>query len=113
MNERIVILRKLLNLSQKDFAIKVGLTQSAISAIELNKCGVTASLIITICNVFSVNEEWIINGKGEVFNNSSKLTSQFLDVMENLEPIFQSYILNCANQLLDIQNKLNLSKEDD
>lgn len=61
MNERIIILRKLLNLSQKDFAEKLGLTQSAISAIELEKCGVTSSLIITCCYVFSVNEEWLIN----------------------------------------------------
>lgn len=60
MNERIIILRKLLNLSQKEFGNKIGLLQATISAIELGKSSVTSQHIITICNVFSVNEEWLM-----------------------------------------------------
>lgn len=91
---------------------KIGLTQSAISAIELEKCCVTSSLIITCCNVFSVNEEWLRNGIGEMFTYNTKRFNDFFEIYSDLNTHFQDFLLKCAKELLNTQNNLNLPKED-
>ena len=59
MNIRIRELRKALNLSQKEFADKIGLKQNAISYMERGGSAVTEQNIKLICSQFSVNENWL------------------------------------------------------
>lgn len=110
MYKRVELLRKSLNLSQKDFAEKIGVKQGLISAIELNKTPLTKQSIIAICSIFSVNELWLTTGKGEMFNIKSSLENDFFDVYKNFSPDIQSCLLNFAKELLNIQNNFN-SKE--
>jgi len=68
VNTRIVLLRKKLNLTQSQFAEKIGLKFSAISMIELGKTPVTEVNIKAICYSFSVREDWLRLGSGEMFD---------------------------------------------
>lgn len=106
MNNRILLLRKTLNLTQKDFANKIGL-KSSISDIENGKAPITERTIISICSIFNVNEKWLRFGSGNMFNVENKKYSEFFEIYNNLNPILQEYLLSCANNLLDVQNKLN------
>ena len=73
INDRVRILRKeALGMTQIDFAKKLRITHSQISAMELGKSIITEQNIMLICysNKFdekTVNEEWLRNGKGEIF----------------------------------------------
>ena len=67
MIERIKQLRKILKLSQKDFASKIGFTASALCDIEHKRSPITNRLIYSICYIFSVNENWLRYNKGEIF----------------------------------------------
>ena len=71
LNERIKELRKMLNLSQKDFAYKIGISQRSVSWGEQPDNNVPDSTLKTICLVFNVNEEWLRNGTEPMFTQPS------------------------------------------
>lgn len=74
MNKRIRELRKTLNLSQKEFADRIGLKQNTISYMEKDGSTVTEQNIKTICSQFSVNENWLRTGSGKMLLESEKTT---------------------------------------
>lgn len=78
MNTRIRELRKTLNLTQKEFAQKIGLKQNAISYMEKADSTVTEQNIRTICSQFSVNENWLRTGAGKMFLENEKSKKNFL-----------------------------------
>lgn len=68
MHERIKNVRKKNDMSQNEFAERLGVTRSVISNIELNRLAKPeqkASLIKLISKEFNVSEEWLLNGTGE------------------------------------------------
>lgn len=69
MNERLKELRKYLNISQKVFAEKLGITDSGLSNLESGKRNLTEQMVISICREFNVNRAWLTDGVGEMFTN--------------------------------------------
>lgn len=71
MNERIKKLRKELNLTQREFAAKIGMKQNSIAIIESGR-NTSDQTIMAICREFNVSEEWLRTGEGEMFIHQSK-----------------------------------------
>ena len=67
MNERIKALRKELKMSQDVFAEKLGLTKNYISLVENGNRNLSEQSIKVLCSILNVNEEWLREGKGEMF----------------------------------------------
>ncbi len=65
MNERVKIIRKKLNMSQKEFGEHIGLKPNSISDIETGKNALNDQNIKSICREFNVNEEWLRTGNGD------------------------------------------------
>lgn len=90
IGERVRLLRKELGLNQAQFAEKIGLKQAAIGLYENNQRGVADRIILLICEKYSVQEEWLRNGTGEMFLESdstivSQLSSEYgLDAFEKV-----------------------------
>lgn len=112
MNKRIHKLRKTLKLNQKEFAEKIGLKQNAISYIEKDGATVTEQNIKNICSQFSVNEEWLRNGIGQMFMENQKKQKEFFDIFSELNPILQEYLIKTAEELYAVQSKMQLSEKD-
>lgn len=75
INERIRDLRKTLNMSQTDFAKRLGTTRDVIGNIEydrLKRPDQKESLYKLICKEFNVNENWLRTGNGEMFEQLSE-----------------------------------------
>ena len=70
MIERLKGLRKLKNLTQKEFGEKIGITGATISAIEQGKRTLTERNIVFICERFNINEEWLRYGTGDMFSDN-------------------------------------------
>lgn len=89
MNERIKELRKeYLHLSQTEFGERLGVSRSVINNIERNALArpdQKLSLIKLMCNVFNVNEEWIVNGVGDMFVETPSSTMEQLRKEFNLD----------------------------
>ena len=72
MNQRIKQLRRSLNLTQQDFAERIGLKQNSIALIESGKRNISNQAVLSICREFNVNETWLRTGDGEMFNALSR-----------------------------------------
>lgn len=103
MNNRIRELRKTLNLSQHDFAARIGLKQNAISCMENATVAITKQTVKLICLEFLVNEDWLMYGKGAMFEENQENIGKFLSLYKELSPEFQDYILRITKELLHTQ----------
>lgn len=72
MNSRIKKLRKLLGLTQAEFAKKIGVTTARVSQWE-NDGNISNVSIKRIYTTFKVSAEWLIDGKGEPFVSTVNL----------------------------------------
>lgn len=106
MNERIIELRKSLNLSQTDFGKQIGISKSSVSDIEIGRISISERTIISICSKFNVNEEWLKSGNGNMFLEYDKKHDEFFSVFQNLKEPLQDFLIRTARDLLDTQNKL-------
>ena len=67
MNERLKKLRKTLDLTQQEFANKIGIARGNIGAHEVGKNAPSDAVISLICKQFNVDENWLRTGEGEMF----------------------------------------------
>lgn len=67
MINRIIKIRKDKNLSQEKFADKLNLSRNFINQVEAGKKNLSDRSISDICREFSVNEEWLRNGTGNMY----------------------------------------------
>jgi transcriptional regulator with XRE-family HTH domain len=103
--DRIRLVRKTLKLNQGEFARQIGLTQTALSMIELDKVALTDKNIKLICATFAVDEDWLRTGKGEMFGAESPYEKELLETFGKLTADTQEFILEMAKNLLKRQKK--------
>lgn len=68
MNERIKELRKTLKLTQQEFADRLSLKRNTIATYEMGKATPSDRTVNDICDKYNVNEDWLRNGIGDMFN---------------------------------------------
>lgn len=67
MNERLKKLRKTLDMTQQEFADRIGIKRNSLANYETGRNTPIDAIIVSICREFNVNEEWLREGKGEIF----------------------------------------------
>lgn len=94
MNERLRLIRKQSGLNQQGMAEKLSISQTHVSALENGVKNLTDRLIADYCREFSINEEWLRTGEGEMFEQAKtfsldekarqySLTDLELEIMRN------------------------------
>lgn len=73
MNERLKRLRRELNITQQEFADRIGIKRSTMATYESGRNEPIDAVISLICREFDVNEDWLKTGDGEMFE---ELTDQ-------------------------------------
>lgn len=89
MNERIRKLRRNLDLTQQEFADRIGSKRNTIAKYETDASTPSAAVVTLICREFNVNEDWLRTGEGEMFNEvmADDITyNHFGYIMENSTP---------------------------
>ena len=67
MKDRIRELRKNLGMTQQEFADKIGVKRNTIANYEVGRNEPIDAVLSLICREFSVNEDWLRTGNGEMF----------------------------------------------
>lgn len=67
MKDRIKKIRKDSELTQQEFAQKIGSTQNVLANYEIGRRNPSSSVINNICKTFGVNEEWLRTGEGDPY----------------------------------------------
>jgi transcriptional regulator with XRE-family HTH domain len=109
MNKRLRDLRKALKKNQAEFAAKLGMVQTSYSKIETGENALTEKNISLICLVYGVNESWLRNGKGEMFDSSAKPKDEdekrLLEMFRNLSPEMRAFVLRKIQECLRIDQE--------
>ncbi len=84
--DRLKILLDELNISQRQFAIKINLDPGYFSRIIQGKVNPPDRILLLIENVFNVSKDWLENGQGEIFSNQgiSLAKKQVLESIDSL-----------------------------
>lgn len=72
MNERLKLLRKTLKMTQIEFGERIGVAGNTVTNYENSMRNPSTAVITSICREFNVNENWLLNGEGEMFNELSQ-----------------------------------------
>ena len=124
MKDRIKKIRKALDLTQQEFADRIGVKRGGIANYEIGRNEPTDSVISLICREFNVNEDWLRTGEGEMFikltrdEEMAKLTKQLLNEEEDsFKNRLISVLANLTDQqwevLAEVAEKLSNEKADD
>lgn len=105
MNERLKQLRKELDLTQREFAERIGTKQNTIATYEMGRNNPSDPIIRSICREFCVNEDWLRNGTGGKQNMFRS------DLRDELDLIADKYDLSKKEKLL-IEAFMRARKED-
>ena len=84
MNERIKKLRKHLDLTQQEFADRIGVKRNTIANYEIGRNVPIDSVLSLIVREFNVSEAWLRSGKGEMFSPSATSALDALAQEQNL-----------------------------
>ena len=101
MKERIKKIRKELDLTQQEFAEKIGIKRNTIANYETGRNNPIDSVISLICREFDINEEWLRTGEGEMFKPT---------VSDALDQLACEYNLSNASYIA-IEKFVNLKPE--
>lgn len=102
MNERIKQIRKELNLTQEEFADKIGIKRGAISNYEIGRNIPIDAVISLICREFDVNETWLRTGEGEMFikkTRDDEIADFVADIMAEEDDSFKRRFVTMLSRL--------------
>lgn len=85
MKDRLKELRKILGLTQQEFADRIGIKRNTLANYEAGRNVPIDSVYHLICREFSVNESWLRTGEGEMFSSS---------LYDELDKVVEKYHLN-------------------
>ncbi len=109
VNERVREIRKAKKLTLEKFGEKLGVGKTAISSIEHGINGVTDQMIKLMSKEFSVNENWLRTGDGEMFpefDRANAIAKLADDIMTEVPDSFKSRLVTALAQMTDEQWKL-------
>lgn len=106
MQDRIKELRKYKGMTQSEFGKCIGVRGNTITTYENGTRTPSEAVLLSICRVFGVNEEWLRNGTEPMFNPRSRNEElyEFLHKVESGSPgSIQAQLLAVMARLTDEQ----------
>ena len=117
MKERIKQIRNELNLTQQEFADKIGVRRSTVANYEIGRNEPIDSVINLICREYNINESWLRTGEGEMFvpapasemeilaqkyglsDVDQIIVKRFVSLPEKEREVLRAYILQVAEDV--------------
>ncbi|MCL2443696.1 MAG: helix-turn-helix domain-containing protein [Treponema sp.] len=111
INDRLKAIRTALKLSQRDFSKGIFIEQSTLARIEQGKITINERIIELVCSKYNVNKTYLVNGKGKMFggNPPDIKLEQLNRIFNQLNNLYQDYLITQAKELLRVQQKQETS----
>ena len=110
MHNRIKMVRESLQLSQREFGEKLGVSRDVISNIEYGRVQPKELLVRHICDLYGVDKKWLQTGEGTMFcvgPKTTKKAEEAISIFRSLRPEFQDCALEQIKRLAELQDKLD------
>lgn len=115
MKDRIREVREHFGLSMEKFGSRIGIGKASISLLESGKNNPSVQTITLICREFSVNEQWLRTGEGEMFEQTrasvlDRLSTEYdlsreqrsvIEAFLDLDPQERDVILKYVHNVFD------------
>lgn len=123
MNERLKKLRKALDLTQQEFADRIGSKRNTVAKYETEANMPSTAVVSLICREFNVSEDWLRNGVGDMFlptdrnadiakltkpllsEESDSFKNRFVSMLANLTIEEWEFLERKAKELCKISNE--------
>jgi len=106
VNQRIKEARKILKMSQKDFADAICISNTFLASVENGSRKVNARIIKLCSMVFGISEIWLKEGKGEIFQKTPDVKiTKVVSIFNKLPLNFQDYAIEQLEGLLKLKGK--------
>lgn len=108
ISEKLKIIRKVNNLTQKEFADRLGISRSNLSSIEQGVVNPTELFINCVCLMFEIDKNWLTDDSIEDLSgiqNCNDLKYLIANKYDKLTDEYKKFIEKQINELLLIQNK--------
>lgn len=105
MKDRIKAIRKHYDLTQAEFGDRIGVKGNTITNYENDLRNPSDAIIVSICREFNVNEEWLRNGTGDMFQPITKndeISNLFGEVLKGNDDNFKRRLINALAKLDDV-----------
>lgn len=99
MNERIRQIRKECGLTQVEFGKKIGVKGNTVTGYETGLRNPTDAVIHSICREFSINEEWLRYGTGEMYKLKD---NSFTELLSRLDDSDDDFIKDIISVYMDL-----------
>lgn len=106
MNNRIRQVRQFFNLTMEQFGESIGIKRSSVSLLESGSNNPSRQTILAICRVYNVNEDWLVNGTGEMLSPVDRELQIALLVRRLLDSEPDSF----QNRLITALSKLTIDQ---
>jgi transcriptional regulator with XRE-family HTH domain len=105
VNQRIREARKALSMTQPDFAKAIYISKGYIAELECEHRKANDRIIHLISLTFGISEQWLKEGKGDMFFKSpDEKLRRMLALFNELPPKFQDYVIVQIETLLKTTN---------
>ena len=113
INDRLKLIRKTLNVTQKTLAKGIFISTSYYAGLELGHRRVTDRMIDLLCTVYHVNRDWILTGQGGMFDNPppDMRLEELIQIFTKLNGFFKDYILDHIKKLEKVQKEEQETRE--
>ena len=101
LGERIKKVRKALDLTQQEFADRIGMKRNSIAQVEMGR-NTSEQTIFSICREFNVNETWLRTGEGELFlqlSRDEEIAAYLGQIMSDDEDSFRRRMISVLCRL--------------
>ena len=106
MKDRIIVLRKELGLTQRQFGERIGVQRGTVTNYEIGRNIPTETVRLMICREYGVKREWLETGEGEMFEEKSR-KEQVKEISEKYlnkeNEIFRSRLISVISGLTEEQ----------
>ena len=107
VRERIRKVRETLNISQREFAKRIFISQTLLGDIELGNRNVNDRTVQLISTEFKVSKEWLLSGRGDMFTSPPPdfQLEKLIDIFKQLDKPLRNYLLDQSRGLLKLQQE--------
>lgn len=108
LKDRIKKIRTDADLTQKEFADRLGVGRKYISGWETDQVEPGKARLFVIAEKFSVNIDWLLTGEGEPYKNAVVVDPKTRDEIEReyIQSVFESLPEDVQRQILAVLHKL-------
>jgi transcriptional regulator with XRE-family HTH domain len=106
INQRVKLVREAMHITQREFSLLLSLSGGYIGSVEANLIKVNGRLIKLIVSEFSVSEEWLTRGTGEMFiPNTDEKFAKLLSLFKELPGKYQDVVLKMIEILRQAESE--------